>query len=311
MKAARVTSWGSPPEYITVPDLPAPSPSQLQLKVLAVGIPRVVRGRAARKHPSAFGASLPFDPSIDGVGLDEATNDRYFITASSEPLLAERVNVDRSQLVKLDAAADAVTVAALANPTASSWLALRRRAIGGCQGRTVAILGATSASGRAAVSVARALGASRVVGLARSEESLAAVEGLDEHVVLADPFVLPSSVGPIDIVLDYVGGPVAIDLLQAAVIRPGENLQYIQVGGLAGYENHTLPARLINRKPILIMGSGLGSVSTEEIEREGPGLVAMISQMKAPFEVVTAPLADAQSVWESKEVGDKRLVLVP
>ncbi|KAH8686293.1 hypothetical protein BGZ61DRAFT_495019 [Ilyonectria robusta] len=311
MKAARVTSWGSPPEYVTVPDLPAPSANELQLKVLAVGIPRVVRGRAAGKHPSAFKASLPYDPSIDGVGLDEATNERYFITVSPAPLLAERVNINRSQLVKLDAAADAVTVAALANPAASSWLALRCRAVGGCVDRTVAIIGATSASGRIAVSVARSLGAARVVGLARNEEALAAVEGLDERVVLTSPLVLPQSVGPVDIVIDYVGGPTAVELLQAAEIKRGENLQYIQVGGLAGCENHVLPARLINLKPIRIMGSGLGSVNREEIERETPELLALISKMKPPFEIISAPLADVGSIWESEDAKEKRLVLVP
>ncbi|KPM43220.1 hypothetical protein AK830_g3315 [Neonectria ditissima] len=311
MKAVRVVSWDSAPEYIEVPDPAAPSPAQLQLKILAVGIPRVVRGRAAREHPTAFKAELPYDPSLDGVGLDEATGDRYFITAFAAPLLAERANVDRKQLVKLGSAADPVTVAALANPASSSWLALRCRAIGGCEGRTVVILGATSASGRVAVAVAHSLAAARVVGLSRSEDTLATVEGLDERVVLTDPLVLPPNIGPIDIVLDYVGGPAAVDLLQKAEVRPGENLQYIQVGGLAGHENHVLPARLINLKPIRIMGSGAGSVSRDEMQRETPGLVSAIASMKKPFDVFTAPLAEAHTVWNLEDSEGKRLVLVP
>lgn len=76
MKAARVTSWGSSPEYISVPDLPEPSPTQLQLKVVAAGLSRVVPARAAGHHPTAMGADLPFDPSVDGVGVDEATGEQ-------------------------------------------------------------------------------------------------------------------------------------------------------------------------------------------------------------------------------------------
>ncbi|PYI11079.1 NAD(P)-binding protein [Aspergillus sclerotiicarbonarius CBS 121057] len=315
MKGARVTSWGAPPEYMTVPDLPAPLPNQLQLKVLAVGVPRAVRGRAECKHPSAFGAPLPFDPSADGVGVDEATGDRYFINTLAAPLFAERANVDRSQLVKLNAAADPVTVAALANPTASSWMALRCRATGGCQGRTVVIVGATSASGRAGIAVARALGAARTVGVARDPDTLAKVEGLDDRVLLPahpdEPLVLPPSIGPVHIVLDWVGGPAAVQLLQSAQTEPGENLQYIQVGGLAGHDTLVIPSRLINIKPICIMASGVGSLSGEDLKREMPGLVNTITTMRRPFEVFAAPMADVQSVWNSEEAQSKRLVLIP
>ncbi|KAH6892953.1 hypothetical protein B0T10DRAFT_527520 [Thelonectria olida] len=311
MKAARVTSWGSPPEYMDLPDLPTPSDNQLQLKVLAAGVPRVVQARAAGKHPSAFNAPLPYDPSIDGVGIDEATGQKYFINSLSAPLFVERVNVDRNQLIKLDASSDPVSIAALTNPTMGGWLALQCRAVGGCRGRTVVILGATSASGRAAAFVARELGATRVVGISRNEETLATVEGLDERVVLRSPLTLPSGVGPVHIVLDYVGGPVAVELMRAADIEPGENLQYIQVGGLAGEENMTLPMRLLNIKPIRVMASGIGSVSKQELKREIPGLVEVISRMKRPFDVAAFPMAEVQKFWDSEETQGKRLVLVP
>ncbi|KAJ3544528.1 hypothetical protein NM208_g2989 [Fusarium decemcellulare] len=311
MKAARVTSWGSAPEYMDVPELPAPAANELQLKVLAAGVPRVVQARAAGKHPTAFNSSLPYDPSIDGVGLDEATGDKYFINSLGAPLFCERANIDKAQLIKLNADADPVSIAALANPTMSSWLALQCRAIGGCKDRTVAIIGATSASGRAAALVARALGAARVVGISRNEETLAAVDGLDDCVELKSPLVLPPSVGPVHIVLDYVGGKAGVELMRAAEIEPGENLQYIQVGGLSGEENMVIPARLLNIKPIRVMASGIGSVSKQELNREMPGLVNVIANMKRPFEVHAFSMADVEAVWESKETRDKRLVLVP
>ncbi|KAE8415285.1 hypothetical protein BDV36DRAFT_263172 [Aspergillus pseudocaelatus] len=96
-------------------------------------------------------------------------------------------------------------------------MTLRCRVIGGCQGRTVLIIGATSASERCTAIVARSLGATRIIGMSRNEETPAAVEGLDDRVVLREPFALLSSVGPVHIVLDYISsGPAASGILQTA-----------------------------------------------------------------------------------------------
>lgn len=313
MKAARVTEWGSPPKYIDIPNLEHPTPSQLQLKVMAAGVARAVRGRAARQHPKFYNEPLPFDPSVDGVGMDGRTGDLYFISSLAAPLFAEYANVEKDQLLELESGADPVAVAALANPTASSWMALQCRAAGGCKGKTVVILGATSASGQAGVSVARGLGATRVVGIARNETKLAAVEGLDDRIVLQSPLQVPAEIGPVDIILDWVGGPAAIELLQTvqAPEAAGENFEYIQCGGLGGEETLEVPMRLLNVKPIKIMASGVGSLTKEEITREMKGLVGVISSMTPPFEVLTAKMGDVEDVWESDAAHNKRLVIVP
>ncbi|KAF9885522.1 hypothetical protein FE257_012850 [Aspergillus nanangensis] len=315
MQAAHVTSWGSPPTPSTIAVLPPPSPQQIQLKILAVGIPPVVRLRAAGQHPSAAHAPLPYDPSIDGVGLDESTLSLYYISPLSAPLLATHANVARDALVPLDrATTNPITVAGLANPVSSSWMALRCRVSGGCQGRTVVIVGATSASGRAAAVVARALGAARVIGLSRNEETLAEVEGLDERVLLRVPFAMPEGMGPVHVVLDYVGGAVAAGLLSTAMVAPGEELQYVQVGGLAAHDGEhllrLLAPGLISSKPVCIRGSGMGSFTHEDLRREMPGLMALIQRMERPFEIVTAPLSEVSSAWESEEAKSKRLVVV-
>lgn len=284
----------------------------MQLKVLAVGVPRAVQGRAAGLHYSSRSQPLPFDPSVDGIGLDEATGDRYYVSLGPRggvSMFNERVNVAKSQLVKLDAAADPVTVAALINPVASSWMALQARTIGGCKGRTVLVVGATGTSGRAAVAVAKSLGAARVVGMSRSEATLAEVEGIDVPVVLTKPAVLPSDLGPVDIILDYVGGSAAVELMTAAEVSPGRNLQYIHIGDLGGESDILLPTGLLNKKPVSIVGSGMGSFSVQEVKKETPGLVAAISKMKRPADVFTAALSDVQSVWNTEDAKKKRLVI--
>ncbi|EON98328.1 putative quinone oxidoreductase protein [Phaeoacremonium minimum UCRPA7] len=312
MKGARVTAWGQPPEYMDVPDIPAPTSDELQLKVLVVGVPRAVQGRAAGLHYSSKSQPLPFDPSVDGVGLDEITGDRYYVTLDPKggvSMFNERVNVPKSQLVKLEPGVDPVTVAALINPVASSWMALQARAVGGCKDRTVLVVGATGTSGRAAVTVAKSLGAARVIAMSRSEATLAEVEGIDVRVVLTKPAVLPPDLGPIDIILDYVGGATAVELMTVAEVAPGRNLQYIHIGDLGGEPNILLPTGLLNKKPVSIVGSGMGSFSVEEIKKETPGLVAAIGKMKRPSDVFTAPLSDVQSVWNTEDAKKKRLVI--
>lgn len=309
MKVARVTSWGSAPELADAPSLPAPSPSQVQVKVVAVAVPPVVRGRALGKHSSARGAPLPYDPSVDGVVQDEATGDLFYVPPMAASLFGERANVERHQLVKLAPGADPVAVATLVNPVGSSWMALRCRALpGSCEGATVLVLGATSTSGQAAITVARSLGAARIIGMSRNEATLAAVGGLDERVVLQDPFALPATLGPVHIVLDFVGGQAAVGVLQAAEVEPGKDLQYIHVGDLAGEDSIGLPARLLNSKPIRITGSGMGAWGKMEVKREIGGLLGAVVKMPRPDDVFSAPLADVQAVWDTEEAKTKRLV---
>ncbi|KAL2270582.1 hypothetical protein VTJ83DRAFT_2766 [Remersonia thermophila] len=312
MKAAKVTAWGSAPVYGDYPDLPDPSPSQVRVKVVAVAVPPVVRGRALGVHSTARGAPLPYDPTVDGVVQDEATGDLYYVSPMSAQLFAEHANVERHTLVRLAPGTDPVTVATLVNPVGSSWMALRARALPGTvEGATVLVVGATSTSGRAAVSVARTLGAARIVGLSRNPETLAAVDGLDDRVPLQEPFSLPESIGPVDIILDFVGGKTAVGVLCAAQPSPGKNLQYIHVGDLAGEETLPVPARLLNARPVLITGSGMGAWGKNEIKREIGGLLAAVSKMPRPEGVITAPLSDIGTVWDTEEAKKQRFVLLP
>ncbi|KAE8353441.1 hypothetical protein BDV28DRAFT_157056 [Aspergillus coremiiformis] len=315
MNGARVTSWDKPPLAVFLPEPPSPSPTQLQLKVLATSVTRVVRSRASGKHATSFDAAFPYDPSVDGVGMDAATGDLYFITQLAAQLFAECTNVEKRHLVKLDPGTDPVKVAALAHPVSCSWMTLRCRVFGGCQGRTVVIIGATSASGRAAALVARSMGAARIVGLSRNEATLATVEGLDDRVVLQEPFALPPSVGPVHVILDYVGhGPAAVGILQSARCEYGENVQYVQVGNIAQRGPHLfqlLPMALINQRPICILGTGTGCFTAEDWRTELPEIMKMISRMETPFPVFTAPLSQVASVWECEDALTKRLVLIP
>lgn len=312
MHAAVVTEFGQPPRYTTTPDLPPPSPEQLRLRVLAAGVPNVARMIAAGKH--FITATLPYTPGIDGVGVDESVSPPqkyYFYTLPANTgSLSEYVNVDRSS-VALPEAADEMSVAALVNPAQSSWMALRHRTSNLPQGWSVAILGVTSASGRIAVGIAKALGAGRVIGIARGEKALSEVDGLHERIVLdgTDPTSTDFSklCGHVDVVLDYVYGPAMIALLSA--LRPTAEVQYVQIGILGG-DDAAFPAALLRSKMITMRGAGPGSWTMAQLAVETAGLLKAVHGLKADS-LHIAKLEEVEAVWNSPAVKGKRLVLVP
>lgn len=190
-------------------------------------------------------------------------------------------------------------------------MALTSRAIGGYQGRNILVLGATGASGRIAVKVARLLGAARIVGIARSADKLTTVEGLDERLLLKEQLELPESVGPLHIILDYVGGRAAVEVMKQAQVEPGTNLEYVHIGDLAGEDDIVVPSSLLNKKSLRITGSGMGAWTKEEMKRETPRLVAATAKMARTADIFTAPLSDVQSVWDTEDAKKKRLVFIP
>lgn len=313
MHAAVVTDFGQPPKYTTAPDLPPPSPEQLRLRVLAAGVPNVARMIAAGKH--FISASLPYIPGIDGVGIDESVSpaQKYYFTTlpANTGSLSEYVNIERKVAVPLPDDIDEKSIVALVNPAQSSWMAIRHRTSNLPQGWSVAILGATSASGRIAVGIAKALGAGRVIGIARGEKALAEVDGLDEKIVLdgTDPAKTDFSKlgGQVDVVLDYVYGPAILALLSA--LRPTAEVQYVQIGVLSGGDT-SLPAALLRSKMITMRGAGPGSWTMAQLAGEAADMVGAVKGLKADS-LYVAKLEDVESVWNSPDVKGKRLVFVP
>lgn len=313
MHAAVVTDLSQPPRYTVTPDLPSPSPEQLRLRVLAAGVPNVARMIAAGKH--FITATLPYIPGIDGVGVDETTSppQKYYFSTlpANTGSLSEYVNIDRKSAVPLPDGIHETSIAALVNPAQSSWMALRHRTSNLPQGWSVAILGATSASGRIAVGIAKALGAGRIVGIARNEKALAEIDGLHERIVLdgTDPTRSDFSKlgGHVDVVLDYVYGPAVIALLLA--LTPTAEVQYVQIGVLSGADV-TLPAALLRSKMVTIRGAGPGSWTMGQLAGETTGLLQAVKGLRADS-VHVARLEEVESVWNSPDVKGKRLVFVP
>jgi NADPH:quinone reductase-like Zn-dependent oxidoreductase len=322
MKAAVVYGPGQKPRFDDFPD-PTPGEGELLISVRASALSPLTKGRASGAHYSAEGI-YPMVPGVDGVGVT-ADGHRVYFAKPSPPhgAMAEKTIVPARQCIPLPAGISDITAAAIANPGMSAMAGLAV-----CAqlqpGETVLINGATGSAGRLAVQVARHLGASKIIATGRDPVALEELRALGASAVI--PFDLkpensqgaeqfeaalkPHCAQGIDVVLDYLWGrsAEAIIVAIARAAQEAASVRFIQVGSTSGGEI-TLPAAALRSAPIVLMGSGIGSVPM-------PRLFASIKAVfdafaSAGFTINTrpVPLSDVAHSWD--DAGKARVVFLP
>jgi NADPH:quinone reductase-like Zn-dependent oxidoreductase len=317
MYAAVVTSFDTSPSY---QEFPTPTPrgsDEVLVDVVAAGLHRRVRSQADGSHYTSTG-ELPLVPGIDGVGRMRDGTLRYFALGdTTSGAMAEQTVIDLHQSFPLPEGTDPVLVAAAMNPAMSSWVALRRR-ITFEAGQTVLILGATGGSGQLAVQVAKRLGAGHVIAAGRDPQRLAELPelGADTIVRLGDGPDAAAELGraaaAVDVVIDYLWGPVTVDAMTAiATNRSDERQQltWIEIGSVAG-PTAAIPSAALRALPLQIVGSGQGSVSTGGILAELPALADEITSGALRIDARAVPLADVTRAWKDTDSAE-RIVLTP
>ncbi|MFC7753348.1 zinc-binding dehydrogenase [Tsukamurella soli] len=273
----------------------------MPVTMTAVAIHNLARGVANGTHYSS-----PAEPGawvgVDGVGrLDDGT--RVYVNAPGT--VAERLYAPAAALVPVPDALPDVQAAAAVNAAMSSWMAMTVRAHVE-PGQTVLILGATGASGRMAVPLARHFGA-RVIAAGRNAEILAAV-GADATVDLTDSEDAVRNAlraEKIDVVIDYVWGRVA-ELTFDSLAGRGR-ATYVEVGAMAG-SSAAVPAALLRSTDVRILGSGIGSFTRDEVMTARPAMLDAVVELGIEVDVVTRPAADIAAAW-TEDLGSSRLVL--
>lgn len=307
MKAAVVHDFNAPPRY---DDFPAPETQagETLVHVRAAALSQLVKAQASGRHYSS-GKTLPLVPGVDGVGL--LPDGRRVFFAFPRKLfgsMAEFSVVAVENCVEVPDDVDDVTAAAIGNPGMSSWAALLDRAKF-VPGENVLINGATGASGRLAIQIAKHLGAAKVIVTGRNAQSVRGLDALGADIMIAldapadeltESFREALHTHKVNVVLDYLWGPSAACLLQAASghgnIAGEPRIRYVQIGSLTGNEI-SLPGSLLRSSGLELMGSGLGSVSNAGLVQAVGGVLRAISSAKLSIATEAVALADVESAW--------------
>jgi NADPH:quinone reductase-like Zn-dependent oxidoreductase len=304
MKAAIVRDAGASPVYGEFEE-PTPAAGEVRVAVTTSALSNLTRGRASGAHYSSQG-KLPFVPGVDGVGrLDDGQRVYFVLPRSPFGGMGERTVVDAERCVPAPDGLDDATAAALPNPAMSSWAALVERAKL-VAGETVLVNGATGASGRLAVQIAKHLGAKRVIATGRNSAVLAELTtlGADATVQLTGDWNADEKVfggyfaAGIDVVLDYLWGLSARHLLIAAAKagRDEAPMRFVHIGAVSGGEI-SLPGAVLRSSAIQLMGSGLGSVPMDRLLATIRDSLAAAVPAGLKIATRVVPLSDVQKTW--------------
>lgn len=305
MKAAVIWESGKSPVYSEFEE-PIPHEDEVCVHVTASALTNFTKIRAAGKHFS-FAARPPFVAGIDGVGKLDNGNRVYFLFPRV-PFggMAERAAVPASHCIPVPDNVDDITLASIADPGLAAWGALEVRAKL-APGETVLVNGATGSAGRAAVQIAKHLGAKRVIATGRNRQALDTLlsMGGDEVILLDrygsapnDSFRKHFEQG-IDIVLDYLWGPSAEQILAAASAGKGRApVRFIQIGTTSATDI-TLPGTVLRSSGIQLMGSGIGSIAMEEIVQILSRLMQAASELSFHLETRELPLSRIEEAWSA------------
>ncbi|WP_163376859.1 NADPH:quinone oxidoreductase family protein [Dietzia sp. Alg238-R159] len=181
------------------------------------------------------------------------------------------------------------------------------------RGETVLVHGAAGGIGTAAIQMAKAFGAGKVIGVVSTQEKgeIARSAGADE-VVLADGFLEAVGKASVDVVVDPVGGDRFTDSLRS--LR--EHGRLLVIGFTAG----SIPEVKVNRlllNNVSVVGVGWGAYALSRPGHVGKEWEAMLPHLRSgalrPVVGATHPLGDAAAALRSLEgrTVTGKVVLVP
>lgn len=317
MKAAVVQGPGQHPVCgsFAAPEIAG---GEVRVTVTAAALCPLTRIRAAGTHYSAAGP-YPLVAGVDGVGrLDDGSRVYFLLPRAPFGSMAEVAPVAHNLCIPVPDGLDDVAAAAFANPGMSSWAAFTARAKLK-HGETVLINGATGASGRLAVQIARHLGAGRVIATGRNTAVLRELEALGadatlelsgDRAELTEKFRAHFSAG-VDVVIDYLWGESAECLLTAATkgAKEGVPLRFVQVGSSGGAEIR-LPASVLRSSGLEMTGSGIGSVPKAGLLAAISGVFGLAASGGLSLPLRTLPLSEVAAAWQDDGRAG-RIVLVP
>jgi NADPH2:quinone reductase len=300
MKAIIISTFGDP-EVLIETEMPAPHPGPGQVSInvthSAVGLVDSFfrRGTFPILPP-------PFVPGLEVAGTIRELGEGVTNFRTGEPVVtltlmslggyATVTVADAALTISLDGlnVDPALAVAALPNAV-TAYLSLTK--VANMQtGENVLIHGAIGGLASAYPSVARSLGASRIVGTVRTTEKLNAARELDyDDVILAEDF--PDAVGDerFNVVVDPVGG----DLLMASLDIMATLGRALLVGN-ASEQEANIPSKTIWIRNLAVQGFNVGAYLSENPSAGRPAATAVLRLLEAgkiTLPITILPLQDA------------------
>lgn len=320
MNAIVVNDFDETPVYGQFAE-PEAGEGEVKIAVSATTLSPLVRLISQGKHYSGS-KQLPFVPGMDGVGRLPGGGRVYFLFPRNPfGSMAEFCVVHSKWCVGVPDDVDDVTAAAVSNSGSSSWIALTHRAELRA-GQTVLINGASGSAGRLAVRIAKHLGAAKVIATGRNSQKLEALkhEGADVTISLqqaddslAADYERAFQQG-VDIVLDYLGGHRAEEVINAATKGRGSKgaeprIKFVQIGGVAG-KSITLDTNRLRSSGLEIIGSGLGAFSVDTAILCAGELMTAIGPAGLSLPLRQLTFADVEEAW-TDSLESHKVVLRP
>nr|MCW2727589.1 NADPH:quinone oxidoreductase [Aeromicrobium sp.] len=301
MRAIQITSLDGPDavELLDVPD-PAPADGQVLIRVHAAGVafPEVLQSRGLYQMKP----DLPFTPGAEIAGEVLSAPEGSGLVAGDRVAalcllggFAEQAVAPVTETFKLPANVSYEQGASIIFNYGTAYFALVER--GKLEpGESVLIQGAAGGIGTAAIQVAKAFGAGRVVAVTSTpEKGAVALEAGADEFVLADSFKEATLAGgKVDIVVDPVGGDRFTDSLRCLK----DDGRLLVIGFTAG----EIPTVKVNRlllNNVSVVGVGWGAYVLQR-----PGHIAtewaalephLASGALRPVVGPTFPLAEASA----------------
>lgn len=302
MQAAVVKDTAAPPELADYAS-PQGDDGTVVARMLATALNPVDVAIAGGGFPFRP-ATAPFVAGYSGVG-EKPDGTRVYIEGPPLPYgtLAEYAPLTPEAEIGEVGSLDPATAAAIGVAGTAAWLALTRRAELR-SGESVLVLGSGGSGGRVAVQAARALGASTVVAVARSEtsRSRALSDGADEAIATGDGLSAElARVAPtgFDVIVDFLWG----DPVAAALLHTARGARLAQVGNQAGTAA-TIDAGWRNRGARLLAHSNF---LTELDDRRAAfaQLVRHASEGTIRLDHESVPLDRFGEAWSQLTRGDR------
>jgi len=319
MNAAVLHALGKPPRCEQFAQ-PIAGDGEVIVHVHAASLKPIDKQLASGSH---YGSprELPAICGSDGMGL-LSDGQRVFFGGSRAPYgsMAEQTVVPRVFTFPVPESVDDETAAALPNPGVSAWLSLAFRAKLG-RGENVLILGATGVTGKLAITIAKLLGAGRVVAAGRNQQVLSTLHALGADATiwldasaeeLSEAFVREAGNSGVQVVIDYVWGRPAEAFLSAitrnefAVIK--SETRFVQVGESAG-PTISLAAAVLRSTALTILGTA-GIPPRNILVDALQQVMAHAASGELRIETERVPLADIENAWQ-RDQQSRRFVITP